>query len=250
MVVKLKGLLTQGVCLTWSKTVTIWEINCSHLKTQIVLLDWCLRRFPCSGSPHIWHTGQAYINVPFQSPCVKKREKYSSRNTSQAICFDFWQKQSELAIPEMNSYGIKIEVRLRCSLWFRIIVPVPSRFLFHLCRTVSCGKWRQMQLATMFGLSPLEPAELCLLWNLIRSPVWPSCFHRTTNNSVQMTPARFASDALPLLHLWPHPYPEWEALRGKLWHITITLPRSPALFALGFGAKKNIQPHVRAAPRW
>lgn len=73
MVVK-KGLLTQGVCLTCRKTVTIWEISCSHLKTQIVLLDWCLRRFPYSGSPNIWHMGQAYINVPFQSVCVKKRE--------------------------------------------------------------------------------------------------------------------------------------------------------------------------------
>lgn len=91
----------------------------------------------------------------------------------------------------------------------------------------------------MFGLSPLEPAEPCLLWNLIRSPVSPSCFHRTTNNSVQMTPARFASDALPLLHLWPHPYPEWEAPWG-VWHITITLPCSPVLLSLGFFVPRKI----------
>lgn len=54
-----------------------------------------------------------------------------------------------------------------------------------------------MQLAATFRLSPLEPAELCLLWNLIRFPVRPSCSHHPANNSVQMTPEGFTSDTLP-----------------------------------------------------
>lgn len=42
--------------------------------------------------------------------CEKK--EHSSRDPSQAVYLDFWQKQSELATPEMNSYGIKIEAKL------------------------------------------------------------------------------------------------------------------------------------------
>lgn len=43
--------------------------------------------------------------------CEKKKE-HSSGEPLQAIYLDFWQKQSELATPEMNSYGIKIEAKL------------------------------------------------------------------------------------------------------------------------------------------
>lgn len=124
-------------------------------------------------------------------------ENYSSKNASQALYFDFWQKQSELAIPEVNNYGIKIEERLRCLLRFWIIVSVPSRFLFQRCHTVNCRKLRQIQLVTLFGRSPLEPDELCLLWNLIRSPVLPSWFQRTANNSVQMSFRAFCLQSTP-----------------------------------------------------
>lgn len=123
-------------------------------------------------------------------------ENYFSWNASQALYFDFWQKQSELAIPEVNNYGIKIKERLRCLLRFWIIVPVPTRFLFHRCHKVNCGKLRQIQLVTLFGRSPLEPDELCLLWNLIRSPVLPNWFQHTANNSVQMS-SRFYLQSTP-----------------------------------------------------
>lgn len=111
-------------------------------------------------------------------------ENSSSWNTSQALYFDFWQKQSGLAIPEANSYGIKIEERLRCSLRFWIIVPFPSRFLFRRCLIVTCGKLRQIQLATLFEHSSQEPDELCLLWNLMRSLVSPTWFQWRANNFV------------------------------------------------------------------
>lgn len=121
-------------------------------------------------------------------------ENYFSWDASQALYFDFWQKQSELAIPEVNNYGIKIKERLRCLLRFWIIVPVPTRFLFHRCHKVNCGKLRQIQLVTLFGRSPLEPDELCLLWNLIRSPVLPNWFQRTAYRWVLV----FTSNPLPL----------------------------------------------------
>lgn len=142
LVVKTSGHLTQSLCLSWSSS----PAQKSHSTRDRVQPSenpdcyyWCLHKFPCSGSPYI----HMHILIFFLSVSLCDYENYSSRNTSQALCFDFWQKQSELAFLEVNNYGIKIEARLRCLLRFWIIVPVPSRFL------VNCGKLRQIQLVTL-----------------------------------------------------------------------------------------------------
>lgn len=209
LVVKTSGHLTQTLHLSWSSS----PVQKSHSTGDEVQPS---ENPDCTtGACVSFHTLEtptqgSYTLIFFLSVSMCEYKKYCSRKASQALYFDFWQKQSELAIPEVDNYGIKIKERLRCLLRFWIIVPVPSRFLFHGFHTVKCGKLRQIQLVTLFGRSRLEPDELCLLWNLIRFPVFPSWFQCTANNSVQMsfhafclqsTPS-FAPTTSPLTSAW------------------------------------------------
>lgn len=81
----------------WRSSVAIWKLSLYYC---------CLRKFPCSGRPY---TGHAYIDIfPF-SVYVWIWELFWQKNASQASYFDFWHKQSELAILEVNNYGIKLK---------------------------------------------------------------------------------------------------------------------------------------------
>lgn len=161
-----------SICLIWGKTIFgTWRMSYS-IQENLNSAAWLL----LFGISILWkppltsHKRSIYIRFPFHGLFVEKKWEHSSWDPLQAIHLDFWQKQSELESPELNSYGIKIEVKLEL-----LSVVKESSFLFHLdleFSLVLCGefaeKCRQMQLVLTFQLSPVESVELCLLWNLIR----------------------------------------------------------------------------------
>lgn len=134
----------------------LWEYGRSVAalgKTWILLLDLCLWRFPCSGSPHRKHPRKTYINVPFHGPCVKKRNIPVETLRRQYILTSDRSNQSWQPL-KWTVMELKLKQSLRCSLWSGIMVPIPSRSRFHWCCTVSLRKTKTDAISSNISTQP------------------------------------------------------------------------------------------------